>query len=186
YHDPNGDTYLKNLDLCLSKFKQLNKKIIWVLLPPFESYKLDYINTLSNKINPVILETLKKHSIHLFDLTQLETEANIRHKDGIHFNPYGHRCNTKKLSELMMKLKQELFITDETTTSSSINNLPLLETNPSEGFTQDNNKFNRYNDRRKFDNKQQHDYNDERIKLDPAGEQFILAFAIAWKKFTSL
>ncbi|CAF3933215.1 unnamed protein product [Rotaria sp. Silwood1] len=162
YNDPNGDMYLKNLDLCLSKFKQLNKKIIWVLLPPFESYKLDYINILSNKINPVILETLKKYSIDLLDLTEFKTEVNIRHKDGIHFNPYGHRCITKKLSEFMMKLKQELSTIGATTSSSSsINNLSLLQTNSSEGFTQDNNKFNGYDNRRKFDNKQQNDYNDK-------------------------
>ncbi|CAF3982465.1 unnamed protein product, partial [Rotaria sp. Silwood1] len=131
YNDRNGDIYLKNLDLCLSKLKQLNKRIIWIQLPPSESKSAEHINNLLLKLNQSIIDKINQYSINLLNLSDcFKSNTNIRHNDGIHFTPYGHRLITAQVADHMAHLQQPQppsNINPTTSPSSNIN----LTTSPS-------------------------------------------------------
>jgi hypothetical protein len=57
YHDHQGKFYLENLDTCLSKMKKLNKNIIWISIPPSNSY--NNLNKLILNMHLPIMEILK-------------------------------------------------------------------------------------------------------------------------------
>ncbi|CAF1527876.1 unnamed protein product [Adineta steineri] len=195
YNDHDGSIYLMNLDLFLSKLHEMNKKIIWILLPPSGTNKADHINNALTKLSPIIIETVEKYKVNLLNLsTCLPNDIHIRHNDGIHFTPYGHRLITEKLADIMVQVPQGYSTADTDNVSSlnnNNNNVSTAPSYPSRRFNQGYRNFHPHHNRRKFDNNHQNksetDSNQKRIKLDPADtDNFGRAFGLAWKTFTSL
>ena len=120
YNDNDGSIYLSNLDLFLSKVQQVNKNVLWVLLPASNTSRAAHINNLLTKLNPSIIEILQKYSINILNLgVRLENHTSLRHSDGVHFTPYGHRLITEQLADFMKDLP--LQPSTETTKPTLIN-----------------------------------------------------------------
>ncbi|CAF3275744.1 unnamed protein product [Rotaria sp. Silwood2] len=194
YNDTNGDIYLKNLDLCLSKLKQFNKRIIWIQLPPSESKSAEHINNLLLKLNQSIIDKINQYSINLLNLSDcFKSNTNIRHNDGIHFTPYGHRLITAQVADHMAHLQQPQPPSNinSTTSPSSNNKLVVTERTNFGPSTQGYKKFHQFKDRNRYKpfyrRNMRHYPNNQQIKFDStADEKFANAFAIAYHKFKSI
>ncbi|CAF3427823.1 unnamed protein product [Rotaria sp. Silwood2] len=194
YNATNGDIYLKNLDLCLSKLKQFNKRIIWIQLPPSESKSAEHINNLLLKLNQSIIDKINQYSINLLNLSDcFKSNTNIRHNDGIHFTPYGHRLITAQVADHMAHLQQPQPPSNinSTTSPSSNNKLVVTERTNFGPSTQGYKKFHQFKDRNRYKpfyrRNMRHYPNNQQIKFDStADEKFANAFAIAYHKFKSI
>ena len=69
YHDPQGKFYLENLDTCLSSMKKLNNNVIWISIPPSDSY--NNLNKRIVKMHLPIMEKLKLYDCETLDLYKL-------------------------------------------------------------------------------------------------------------------
>ncbi|CAF1489144.1 unnamed protein product [Rotaria sordida] len=131
YSDFNGTTYLRNIDICLSKIKQLKKQIIWIMIPPSNSSNNCLFNNLISKLHPSIIEILKNYDCILLDLYDiLGNHPDCRHVDGVHFTPNGHRVITYYLMKIISNLLQQEIIIDSVDPIPSHNNLSNDENNP--------------------------------------------------------
>ena len=190
YNDHEGEDYMKNLDLFLLNVKSFHQKLLWVILPPSESTQSTYINNLLNKLNPMIIEKLETNQINFINLANCsQKDVEIRHRDGIHFTPIGHRIITEKILEHTKKMNE--------CTNETINDMPAPVINNSSANIcppvirkqGDKRKYPHQNRRNLFHQNQNYlenrsDQMKYRRDIDMAKE-FGSAFGTAWKAFKS-
>lgn len=105
YKDYHGRIYLDNLRICLSNLTQLNNKIIWPIIPPSDSSWNLVLNKLMSELQSSVTEILQTYGCVSLDLNDvLNGHSNIRHPDGVHFTPTGHRHITYHLINAMSNL----------------------------------------------------------------------------------
>lgn len=116
YEDYQGNIYLNNLRIFLDYLTQLNNNVIWPVIPPSDSsYNLG-LNKRMLELQSSVKEILQTYGCVALDLNGFfKNHSNIRHPDGIHFTPTGHRRITYHLINTM----SDLF------TQSDMRNLPL-------------------------------------------------------------
>lgn len=190
YNDNDGSIYLSNLDLFLSKVQQVNKNVLWVLLPPSKTNRAEHINKLITKLNPSIIEILQKHSINTLNLAEsLENHPNLRHSDGIHFAPYGHRLISEQLINFMKGFTLQL--PTETTTTRLVTEQSSDRTTPISRNIQHFNPYDSHVNRRapvntiRQNNVQGFNVRKRTDEDCSEAQQFGIAFGLAWKKFKS-
>jgi hypothetical protein len=124
YNDCDGRYYLANLESCLSKFKKMNKQIVWIIVPPSNSDNTHSLNNLISKLHPSVIEILNRNDCQSINLSEkIIDDTNIRCMDGIHFTPEGHRFITYHLIKSMADLSISDNRTNLNIQSSSIINL---------------------------------------------------------------
>ena len=190
YNDTDGTIYLSNLDLFLSKVQQVNKNVLWMLLPASNTSRAGHVNNLLTKLNPSIIEIVQKYSMNILNLGEsLENHTNFRHSDGIHFTPYGHRLITKQLADIMKDLPIQS--STETTIPTLVNEQSSPRTIQSNRNIQYFDRFHSHvNQRAPFNSIHQNNGRNfnvrKRIEEDCSeAQQFGIAFGLAWKKFKS-
>jgi hypothetical protein len=125
YNDCDGTYYLSNLEICLSKFKKMNKHIVWIIVPPSNSDNTHSLDNLISKLLPSVIEILTRYDCQSINLLEkLIDDTNIRCIDGIHFTPKGHRFITYYLIKSMADLPISDHRTNPSIHSSSITDLP--------------------------------------------------------------
>ena len=125
YSDNEGKNYLKDVDLFLSNVQNFRHKLLWLILPPSGSDKSAFINNLLTKLKQMIIEKLETNHVNYVNLKKyFQTDAKIRHRDGIHFTPIGYRMITEKIFEHTKKLGSES--TSETINSATVSSSSSL------------------------------------------------------------
>lgn len=113
YQDYHGNIYLQNLHTFLPNVTQFNKKIIWPIIPPSDSSNCAALNERILKTRSSLIEILQSYDCAFVDLLDLLANfPEIRHADGLHFTPTGHRHITHQLLKVMSNMFEQHGITN--------------------------------------------------------------------------
>ena len=189
YNDCDGKIYLENLDKCFSKLTVLNIPIIWVMLSPSTSTNSAFINQRLIEMNMAMIELMNKFSVHLFNMSDfMKSDCNTRHRDGIHFKPFGHRLISEQLIKFIVKLSAD-FGRVSRDQNPSLSNDNVHTSITASTVVQPNHQFHRIDRRRIYPPKKKsfkHRTMKSNSKIDyEASEAFGLAFGVAWRTFNN-